>query len=251
MVSIGIIGSGGIARNIASYISSSDMHTLTFIQARELDDTGFATTTTITDQMLQETDIVIEAAHPDAVVMFSDQVLLQCDLMILSCAALVDDSLRERLTRLSADCGTRLIVPHGALAGVESYLATPVEWSSATIEFVKSPFSLEPVPADTGKRVVIYDGPVRGIAALYPRNVNAMVTFALATVGLDECRARLISDPAAVLGQLSTKAVGVDGSCLDVFKQQPMNGVSGTEMARSVIGSLQSATEKRSGLIFG
>ncbi|MCJ0905622.1 aspartate dehydrogenase domain-containing protein [Rhodococcus sp. ARC_M6] len=251
MARIGIIGSGGIARSIASYIASSDIHSLSFVQGRELDETEFVTATQITDQMLHETDIVIEAAHPDAVAKFSEQVLLTCDLMILSCAALVDDSLRDRLTKLSADCGTSLIVPHGALAGVESYLSSPGKWASATIEFVKSPFSLEPVPADTSERLVIYDGPVRGIAALYPRNVNAMVTFALATVGLDECRARLISDPAAVLGQLSTKAIGLDGSCLEVFKQQPMNGVSGTEMASSVLSSLQSAIEKRSGLIFG
>ena len=52
---------------------------------------------------------------------------------------------------------------------------------------------------------VLYDGPARGIARLFPRNINTMITCALATVGLDKCRAVPLRAPVII-------AVGVDKS---------------------------------------
>ena len=248
MAGIGVIGGGGIATSIASYVLQAASHQLTFVQGRSLG-AGIATTTLATDDELRETDLVVEAAHPDVVKEHGARILRTSDLMVLSCGALVDDDVRQALAETATKHGTRLILPHGALVGVESYL--PQQWESATIEFVKSPSSLEPAPGNADGRVVLYDGPVRGIAALYPRNVNAMVTYALATVGLDHCRARLVSDPDATVGRLETSAAGADGSRLHVVKEQPMKGVSGTEMAASVLGSLQQAMEQRPGLVFG
>ena len=62
---------------------------------------------------------------------------------------------------------------------------------------------------------------------------------------------RLVSDPDATVGRLETSAAGADGSRLHIIKEQPMKGVSGTEMAGSVLGSLQQAMEQRPGLVFG
>jgi len=245
---IGVIGSGGIATSIVSYVLLTKSHSLTFIQGRSVG-TGIASTTMATADELRGTDLVVEAAHPEVITRDGARILRTSDLMVLSCGALVDDGVRVTLEETAKKHGTRLIVPHGALVGVESHLAQT--WQSATIEFVKSPASLEPAPEHADRRMVLYDGPVRGIAALYPRNVNAMVTYALATVGLDHCRARLVSDPDATLGRLETAATGVDGSRLHIIKEQPMNGVSGTEMAGSVLGSLQKAIEQQPGLVFG
>jgi predicted dinucleotide-utilizing enzyme len=84
----------------------------------------------------------------------------------------------------------------------------------------------------------VYEGPARGIAALYPRNVNTMVTCALATVGLDRCRARLVADPALKVGIADVLAKGRDGSILHMRKEQPMAGVSGTELFESQFASI-------------
>ena len=61
--------------------------------------------------------------------------------------------------------------------------------------------------ASIRQETLVYDGPVRGIAALYPRNVNTMVTCALATTGLDACHARLVAVP---LARRARRAVGAD-----------------------------------------
>ncbi|UXM91592.1 aspartate dehydrogenase domain-containing protein [Paenarthrobacter sp. JL.01a] len=248
MARIGVIGSGGIATSIASYVLQAKSHNLAFVQGRTVG-AGITTTTMATGKELRGTDLVVEAAHPEVIRKHGARILTTSDLMVLSCGALVDDDVRVTLAETAKKHGTRLILPHGALVGVDSHVSQL--WETAAIEFVKSPSSLEPAPDHTDRRTVLYDGPVRGIAALYPRNVNAMVTYALATVGLDNCRARLVSDPDATLGRLETVATGADGSRLHIIKEQPMNGVSGTEMAGSVLGSLQKAMEQQPGLVFG
>jgi aspartate dehydrogenase len=69
-----------------------------------------------------------------------------------------------------------------------------------------------------------------------------MVTCALATVGLDRCRGRLIADPALDHAIAEVEATGSDGSYLATTKRQPMVGVSGTEMFASTLRSVLKAT---------
>lgn len=70
----------------------------------------------------------------------------------------------------------------------------------------------------------------------------APVTCALATVGIDRCRGRMIADPALDHAVAEVEAWGKDGSHLMTVKQQPMVRVSGTEMLASARRSLQKAT---------
>jgi predicted dinucleotide-utilizing enzyme len=97
-------------------------------------------------------------------------------------------------------------------------------------------------------RTVIYDGPVRGIARRFPRNVNTMTTCGLATVGLDRCRAVLVADPVlAGMAIATVRAVATDGSVHESRKQQRMSGVSGTEMLAAQLGSILRATGRLPG----
>jgi len=115
--------------------------------------------------------------------------------------ALADDALRERLATTAAAHGTRLVVPAGALLGGDELLMRRVDWNRVRITFRKHPDNLDFSessfdPADIEGETIVYEGSVRGIAKLYPRNVNTMVTCALVSTGLDACEARLIADPA-------------------------------------------------------
>jgi predicted dinucleotide-utilizing enzyme len=128
-------------------------------------------------------------------------------------------------------------------------------WEEVTIAFHKPPrnidFSasgLSPGPYDAP--TTLYDGPVRGIAALFPRNVNTMVTCALATIGLDRCRAVLVADPALHCAIADVQARGRDGSRLHLRKEQPALGVSGTEMVESQWASIRRMAGVREPLSF-
>ena len=89
---------------------------------------------------------------------------------------------------------------------------------------------------------VFFDGPVRDIAPLFPRNVNTMVTCALATVGIDRCRGRMVADPALDHAVAEVEAWGTTAPISTTVKRQPMVGVSGTEMFESTLRSVLKAT---------
>lgn len=213
-------------------------------------------------------DLVVEMAHPAITRRHGERILANADYLPLSVTALADDGLLERLVARANEAGTRLLIPHGALPGVDSLREWRHMWDSVTITFRKSPrnidFSESGIdPTGLGAAVegivtgvehavehavgngigpsretVVYDGPARGIARLFPRNVNTMVTCALATVGLDRCRARLVAVPGLRVAIAEIEARGRDGSLLTMRKEQPAVGVSGTEMFESQFGSI-------------
>ena len=77
-----------------------------------------------------------------------------------------------------------------------------------------------------------------------------MVTCALATIGLDRCRARQVANPALKVAIAEVRATGRDGSILHMRKEQPVSGVSGTEMFDSQFGSIMRAAGVRQSLGF-
>jgi predicted dinucleotide-utilizing enzyme len=191
--------------------------------------------------------LVVEAAHPDLTRAHGAAILGQSDYMPLSVSALVDDTLAGELRAACAASGHRLILPKGALVGLQSLISTRDIWAEVTITFRKHPDAIDfsalgTAPPEGAGETVIFDGPVREIARRFPRNVNTMVTCALATVGLDRCRGRLIADPALDHAVAEVRALGRDGSEIETVKRQPMVGVSGTEMTASLLRSVRLAT---------
>ncbi len=200
-------------------------------------------------------DLVVEMAHPVYTHRWGEQILASASYLPLSVTALADDALRARLIATAGASGTTLAVAHGALMGLDSLREWRHAWSEVTISFSKHPSNID--FSETGidprsivAETVLYDGPARGIASLYPRNVNTMITCALATVGLDRCRARLVASPALRMAIAEVVAKGSDGSLLSMRKEQPVSGVSGTEMFESQFASILRATGLREPLAF-
>jgi len=195
-------------------------------------------------------DLIVEVAHPGITREHGVRFLECADYLPLSVSALVDDALTRRLTETAEAHGTRLLIPHGALMGVDDLRQARESWREVAITFEKHPaaidFSESGIDgAAIAERATVFEGSAREIGARFPRNVNTMVTCALATTGLDACRARLIADPALKAGIAIVEARGRDGSLLTMRKEQPMAGVSGTEMFASIFGSILRAAGGR------
>ncbi|MCC6006298.1 MAG: DUF108 domain-containing protein [Rhodobacteraceae bacterium] len=198
----------------------------------------------LADMRAHAPDLVVEAAHPDLTLAHGEALLALCDYMPLSVSALADDGVTSRLRAAAQAAGTRLLLPVGALVGGQALAARRDMWDDVTITFRKNPANIDFArtstdPASISGPTVIFDGSVREIGKLFPRNVNTMLTCGLATVGLDRCRGVLIADPALDVAVAEVEARGRDGSILRTEKRQPVVGVSGTEMVASLIRSIR------------
>lgn len=249
---VGIIGHGFIGAELYRYLGSDAARAAglarAFVHARRpealADVAPHHRLASLAGPLPGTPALVVEAAHPDITRAHGEAILRQADYMPLSVSALVDDALTERLTAVAAAHGRRIMLPTGALVGGHSLTATRQMWQSVEITFRKHPanidFSaLDTDPASITAPTVVFEGPVREIATLFPRNVNTMVTCALATVGLDRAVGRLVADPDLEgVAVAEVLALGQDGSRIHTVKRQPMVGVSGTEMFASLLHSI-------------
>ncbi len=252
MKRIGIVGFGFIGASLFHKIAAEpDGLEVAFVYNRSRAKVDGVPPALILDRLpdfvARGADLIVECAHPDITIDHGVEILKHADYMPLSVTALADDELRERLIATARAGRHHLLLPRGALVGMDSLFSWRHMWREVTITFRKHPRNLD--LARTGRTAesittptILYDGPVRGIAADYPRNVNTMVTCALATTGLDKCRARLIADPELDHAVAEVEAFGNDGSYLSTVKRQPAIGVSGTEMFQSTLRSVMKAT---------
>ena len=256
---LGVIGYGYIGRALVDRIQNSRTRfEVAFVYNRsaeamaELD--ASLRLNDLANAAASEPDLIVECAHPRITAQFGVSFLRFAHYMPLSVTALADDELRERLETAATDNGTKLFLPAGALVGGEALLMRERQWDRVRITFRKHPdnidfadsgYAAEQIDAET----VIYEGTVRGIANLYPRNVNTMVTCALASIGLDRCEARLVCDPGLDCAVAEVEAWGTDGSMVRTEKRQPAVGVSGTEMLSSAWYSIQRAAGNRTDAI--
>lgn len=261
MKRIGIVGFGFIGTSLYRAIEQRAIDGLevAFVQNRSPDKLEDVPASLILQDLSRAAeyrpDLIVECSHPDISIRYGTAFLSHCDYMPLSVTALADDALRDALIAAARASGRRLLLPRGALVGMDGLFSWRHMWRDVTITFRKHPKNLD--LSRTGRsaesiadELVLYDGPVRGIAKDYPRNVNTMVTCALATIGLDLCRARLVADPRLDHAVAEVEAFGNDGSYLQTVKRQPAIGVSGTEMFQSTLRSLQKATGNLQALDF-
>ena len=191
-----------------------------------------------------KTDLVVEAAHPQAVRQFAATVLKQTDLMIMSVSALADSALEAVLRKTCRENGTRIYIPHGATLGLDGLKDGLSIWETVSITMKKNPKNLnfDAVPdmkaEDICTETVLYDGPTRGVLPLYPKNVNSHATLALSTLGLDRTRSILIADPSLDVSVIEIDASG-QGNQIHIERRNPIKGVSGKLTILSVMESIK------------
>ncbi|KAM9033524.1 aspartate dehydrogenase domain-containing protein isoform 2-T2 [Sarcophilus harrisii] len=148
-------------------------------------------------------DLVVEVAHPQIIRDFGAQILSHADLLVGSPSALADPDTERRLLEASRKSGRWVFVARGALWGAEDIARLDAcgGLQSLSITMATHPhgFRLEgPLgkgPAE-GPRTVLYEGPVRGLCPLAPRNSNTMAAAALAapSLGFDGVVGILVAD---------------------------------------------------------
>ena len=137
-----------------------------------------------------------------------------------SLGALADADMYDALQRAATAGGTQLMLASGAIGALDALSAARIGGlDRVAYTGTKPAAGWRGTPAETaGDRealtqpLVHFDGTARQAALSYPKNANVAAAVALAGVGFDATRARLIADPTATGNTHHIAAEGAFGA---------------------------------------
>lgn len=178
-------------------------------------------------------DVVIEAAGRDAVAQWGEAALMHARAFVVaSTSAFTDDALLDRLIRVAEEHRSQLVIPPGALGGIDA-LAAAAALPLATVRhsIIKPPPAWRGTGAETlidldalSERKTFFVGSAREAARRFPQNANVAAISALAGVGLDRTRIELVADPGALRNQHVIHAEGDFGRLDVAIESRPLPG---------------------------
>jgi aspartate dehydrogenase len=231
MTSVALIGCGGIARDVVTALRAADPDEAVHIagalarpgragQARvALIDVEIVET--LDELLSHDPDVVAEVAGQQAVAEHGEAVLRSgIDCLVISVGALADPKLLARLKAAARDGASRILLPAGAIGGIDAIAAMRVAGlTKVTYRSRKPPAAWRGSPAeqvaDLGtlkRRTMLYKGSAGEAALLYPQNANVAAAVALAGLGFDATEVELIADPDAGGNVHEIEAEGAAGS---------------------------------------
>jgi len=222
---LGLIGHGAIARHLLTVLDQGGLPGVAVPCVLVRKDRAAAGRRVITDDAARffahRLDVVLECAGHQAVREHGERVLgAGADLIVTSVGAFADDALLARIRGAAEKAGRRLILPAAGVGALDILSAGAAGGlDEVTVTVRKDPPSWRGTVAEQAHdldrlagAVVLYDGPVREGARLYPQNVNIAAAVALAGIGLDRTRLIIIADPAIATHQVEIAARGTFGS---------------------------------------
>ncbi|MGD9675762.1 MAG: aspartate dehydrogenase [Candidatus Bipolaricaulia bacterium] len=175
----------------------------------------------------RDLDLVVEAAHPSVAERFAVPILNSGkDLLVMSIGGLVKPGMIEAAHEAAVRSHRTLILPAGAISGISTIRAASLagELSDVEVSTIKAPASLEGAPflrrrgiqlSSLTRTTLIFDGNVVDAIEGFPKNVNVAAAVALAGLGVQKTRVRVIADPCATRTVHRVRARGSFGE-LDV-----------------------------------
>lgn len=180
-----------------------------------------------------EIDLVVEAAGREAVAIWGEAALRSAPAFVpASTSALTDAALLERLLQTAEACGSQLILPPGALGGIDAIAAaSALPLDEVVHSIVKPPEAWRGTPAEEmvaldalSAPVTFFTGSAREAASRFPQNANVAVISALAGIGLDRTRVELVADPGIATNSHRLSASGAFGRLNVAIENRPLAG---------------------------
>lgn len=164
--------------------------------------------------------LVIECAGHAALAQYGPRILSAgVDLMVVSVGALSDPGLEAQLMAAQRT-GGRLHILAGAIGGLDA-LGAAREAGLESVEYTgrKAPAAWRGTPAESridldalSEATVFFEGTARQAAGKFPQNANVVAAIALAGLGFDRTKARLVADPAVSMNHHNVTARGAFGT---------------------------------------
>lgn len=188
-------------------------------------------------------DVAVEAASQAAAAEYVAPLLASGrDALVMSAGVLLRPGWLRGAEAAARRSGARLVVPSGAVAGLDGLRAVRSEIETVTLTTRKPPASLG---VRVHRRTLLYEGPARVAVRRFPKNVNVAATLAAATLGGDRTRVRLVAEPGLRRNVHEIEARGKFGTMRFVLENLPspknpatsrLAVLSAVEALRGIVG---------------
>ncbi len=235
--SIGFLGCGKIGRAVLAHARERGCP-IAFVQSPsyEAEAPGeFPVLRNADRRIYQRADLVVECATAEALEANFDDLIACSDVMVFSLTAFSREEFASRARQAARAGGHQIYIPHGAILGLDGIRDARNCLTSVQIETMKSPKSLG---LTLSERTVVYDGSTRGACAAFPRNVNVHAAVALAGIGFDRTRSRVVADPAVDTNTHIIRLAGEGIAFTLEVSSFAAGGVTGVYTPLSACGSL-------------
>lgn len=148
-------------------------------------------------------DLVIECASQAAVKAHGASIVESGrSILLMSSGALLDQRTFDAMTGAAERTGAEIIIPSGAVGGIDALRAVRKYLESVTLVSTKKPAALAGAPGfakfenqQISEPVTIYEGSAMEAVSLFPANVNVAATVSLAGLGPEKTQVRVVADP--------------------------------------------------------
>ena len=210
MIEVGIVGMGVIGTHVAKAIEGG-------IPGIRLAGVSVRTATTAgafpafpLDELIRRADLIVEAATQSALREFGPAVLdAGRHLMVLSVGGLV--GVLEEWARLAETRGCRILVPSGAIGGLDAVKgAREGAIGAVTMETRKPPRGLAGAPYVVDRSIdldairqetLVFEGAAAEAVRAFPANVNVVAALSLAGIGPARTRIKVFAVPGLTRNQ--------------------------------------------------
>jgi len=222
---LGLIGLGSIGSFLKEKITEDS--SLELIGILDVDESK-RTVNSIDELLEKKPDLVIECADFKAVKENAVKVLSKTNFLILSSSALADKELEDEIEKVSKENNTKLLVPSGAIIGLDGISAVKNQLEKVQIETRKNPKGFG---REDKEETVLFEGSARDACKEYPKNVNVSATLSINGIGFDKTKVRIISDPDTKANTHTITAFGAFGKFSIKVEAVPSNNPKTSSLA--------------------
>jgi aspartate dehydrogenase len=261
MITVGICGLGTIGLRVAQALDAGELDGMRLAAVAVRDASGgqsrvagFRTAPPVVaaGRLAELCEVVVDCA-PAAVFdsVATPAVEAGRTLVTVSAAALID---RMELVERARATGSRIVVPSGAILGLDALRAMAEgEIVSVTLETRKPPRGLEGAPHLVANRItldglteptLVFSGTAREAARGFPANVNVAAALSLAGIGPDRTTVEVWADPGVERNVQSVRVVSEFADAEMTIRGVPSaeNPRTGRIVAPSIIACLRRMT---------
>lgn len=261
-LSLGVIGFGAIGRSVCDAVRSGAAGDATVAAILVRDAAKYRAAAPEFAGLLwdepdgffaQRMDLVVESAGHEALRKYAVRSLSSGrDYLTVSVGALADDAVLSAVVEAARSSGRRVVVPSGAIAGLDAIAAAAVGGlDEVSITSRKPPQAWKGTAAEkmvdldsVVEPMCVYEGAARDAAKLFPQNVNVQAALALAGIGMERTRSRVFADPTVQYNTHEIVARGSFGELRVSVSNIPSesNPKTGRITAMSVVKAIRNLT---------